>query len=340
MNTHEQPLVSVVTPVYNGEEFLAECIESVLAQSYSSWEYIIVNNCSTDGSLEIALDYAKKDSRIRVHSNGQFVGVMENHNIALRLISPRSKYCKVVCADDWIFPDCLRQLVELGEANPSVGLVGSYSLAGKKVMWDGLEYERKVVNGSEISRATLLGGPYVFGSPTSLLYRADLVGKSKAFYPNSSPHADTTACYQALEHSDFGFVHQVLSYTRIHSESQTSRSIKFGTIQLAVMRDLSRFGPKYLSPLEINERFEYLIGWYYRALVHVLLEQSRKKEFWQQQKAALQEIGPRLSLAKLLKTALSMGFGLLLRPRVALKRILAIRQGTGKVEGRYYQDEN
>ncbi len=57
MNTSEQTLVSVVTPVYNGEDFLVECIESVLRQSYSNWEYIIVNNCSTDRTLEIALNY-------------------------------------------------------------------------------------------------------------------------------------------------------------------------------------------------------------------------------------------------------------------------------------------
>ena len=46
-----QPLVSVVTPVYNGQAYLAECIESVLAQSYSNWQYTVVNNCSTDATL-------------------------------------------------------------------------------------------------------------------------------------------------------------------------------------------------------------------------------------------------------------------------------------------------
>src|SRR5271165_4387922 len=174
MSLHEEPLVSVLTPVYNMGDFLAECIESILNQTYRNYEYIIVNNCSTDRTLEIASDYAKKDGRIRVHSNNKLVGVMENHNIALSLISPESKYCKVVCADDFIFADCLSKMVEFAEANPSVGLVGSYSLAGKKVTYNGLEYERKVVSGKDICRATLLGGPYVFGCPTSLLYRADL----------------------------------------------------------------------------------------------------------------------------------------------------------------------
>src|SRR5438093_8149037 len=58
-----QPLVSVVTPIYNGEKYLAECIESVLAQTYQNWEYVIVNDCSTDRSLDIAQYYTHKIGR-------------------------------------------------------------------------------------------------------------------------------------------------------------------------------------------------------------------------------------------------------------------------------------
>ena len=63
------PLVSVVTPVYNGETTLCECIESVLAQTYPNWNYVIVDNCSTDRTHDIAQEYAVKDARIRVHRN-------------------------------------------------------------------------------------------------------------------------------------------------------------------------------------------------------------------------------------------------------------------------------
>jgi glycosyltransferase involved in cell wall biosynthesis len=336
VSLQEEPLISVLTPVFNGEDYLAECIESVLAQTYSKWEYIIVNNCSTDRTLEIALDYAKRDSRIRVHNNREFLGVIANHNLAFSLISPAAKYCKVVSADDFIFPECVRRMVDLAEANPTVGLVGTYLLAGKKVLCDGLEYERKVVKGSEISRATLLGGPYVFGSPTSLLYRSDLIRESQAFYPHSSPHADTTACYRVLEHSDFGFVHQVLAYARIHADSQTSTSLKVGTFDLARTGDLTRFGPKYLSPSELKQRLDCFLDSYYRVVVHVLVERSGDQEFLDRQKAALQEIGLRFSFVKLLNTALRMGFGLLLKPGVAFKKLLALKRNAGKVEARYY----
>src|SRR5215813_10168299 len=95
----DTPLVTVLTPVYNGEEFLAECIDSVLAQDYDNWEYHIVDNCSTDGTRSIAQSYAERDSRIHVTLNTTFVNVAENHNRAFRLVSPESRYFKVVSAD-------------------------------------------------------------------------------------------------------------------------------------------------------------------------------------------------------------------------------------------------
>lgn len=66
MSAESQPLVTVITPVYNGQEYIAECIQSVLDQTYSRWEYLIVDNCSQDRSLEIARQFASKDARIRI----------------------------------------------------------------------------------------------------------------------------------------------------------------------------------------------------------------------------------------------------------------------------------
>ena len=121
MDFDRRPLVSVVTPVYNGEEFLRECIESVLAQTYSSWRYVIVDNCSTDRTFDIASEYASRDPRIHVQRTDRFVNAVANYNNAIRQTSHRSAYCKVVAADDWLYPTCLQQMVELAEAYPSVG---------------------------------------------------------------------------------------------------------------------------------------------------------------------------------------------------------------------------
>jgi glycosyltransferase involved in cell wall biosynthesis len=330
------PLVSVLTPVYNGGEFLEQCIESVLAQTFSDYEYIIVNNRSTDNTLDIARHYESKDHRIRVHNNSDFLGVMENHNLALSLMSPATKYCKIVCADDFIFPHCLEQMVNFADAHESVGMVGCYMLAGKKVMNVGLEYERSVVSGRDICRETLLGGPYVFGAPSSLLYVSDLIRKSTPFYPNSSPHADTSACYKWLRDCDFGFVHQVLTYTRIHPDSQTSRSIRFGTIIRAQISDLTQYGGYYLTPEELNKRTDELMNWYYSWLVRRIYEHRDDREFWDIQKAGLRDLGFTFSPARLYKTAALRAIREMGSPGAALRKVMRLKKSSKKIEAQYY----
>ncbi|HYL80162.1 MAG TPA: glycosyltransferase family A protein, partial [Candidatus Acidoferrum sp.] len=154
--------MSILTPAFNAEPFLAECIESVLAQTYSHWEHTIVNNCSTDRTLEIARAYAQRDRRIRVESNDRFIGALENHNRACSFVAPRSRYCKFLFADDFLFPTCLAEMVRLAETHPSVGVVGAYGLRGTRVAWDGLPFPSTVVPGRDLCRATLLHKtPYV-----------------------------------------------------------------------------------------------------------------------------------------------------------------------------------
>ena len=331
------PFVSVITPCYNGAAFIGECIDSVLAQTHGNFEYILVNNCSKDNTLQIMKDYAAKDSRIKVHDNTDFLDVMVNHNHAMSFMSPNAKHCKCVSADDWIFPDCLRQLVELAEQNPSVGIVGSYSIEGSRVLFEGLEYEQKVVKGSEICRQTLMGKmPYVLGAPTTLLYRADLIRSVKEFFPyaKGAPHADMSAVYQALQHSDFGFVHQVLSYTRIHAASETSSSFKYGRINRALLADMARFGPLYLSPSELELHLGLATDKYYTWLVAALLENSFSKEFLDIQRAGLRDIGFELSNARIARAALQRGIEWVENPTVISRKLSAMLRRKGKVVAR------
>jgi len=305
MLTHDEPLVSVVTPVYNGEDFLAECIESVLKQTYQNYEYIIVNNCSTDRTLQIALDYAQKDSRIRVHNNEKFVAVIANHNIAFGLISPEAKYCKVVSADDFIFPDCISRMVELAEANPSVGIVGSYQLSGDLVRWQGFRYPRAVVSGVDMCRRMFLGGDktFGFGSPTSILYRADLVRSRAEFYPNASPHSDTSACFECLRTSDFGFVYEILSFERTHSETQSSASVQLNRYTSATLNDVICYGPFFLDREEQAKKLDETLKEYHRFLAVNYFGGFKGKEFWDYHKGRLAELGYPLTRLALLKAA-------------------------------------
>jgi glycosyltransferase involved in cell wall biosynthesis len=298
----QQPLVSVITPVYNGEEFLAECIESVLAQTYQNWDYTIVNNRSTDRTLEIARRYAAMDSRIRVHDNAEFLPIIPNHNHAIRQISLESSYCKVVLADDWIFPECLMKMVSLAQAHPSVGLVGAYGLQGDgiHVMWRGIPFPQTVVTGKEACRLRLLTGIYVFGAPTATLVRSDFIRKVQSFYDESNLHADSTVCFRILQESDFGFVHQILTFTRTRAESNTTFSERMNSIQLSFLTELIQFGPACLNQSEYQSRLSVRLREYYQVLAEGLL-QFRGTEYLQFHKKWLQALGISLDKIKLLQ---------------------------------------
>lgn len=326
MTSFREPLVSIVTPVYNGEAYLAECIESVLAQTYSCWDYTVVNNCSTDGTLDIAQRYAKQDRRICVHTNDKFLAIMENANNAVRLISPDSKYCKNLSADDWLFPECIARMVQLAEANPSVGIVGSYQLSGGGdgkwyVRTYGLPYSSTVVSGREIARAHLLDKLDVLGNPTSNLYRADLVRRANSFYPNSTPEADISACYECLRFADFGFVHQVLSYERIHPGQVTQSSINLNAYFANKLGDLRAYGQFYLTGEELERRVNELTEEYYSFLVKSAVG-GRDKAFWNYHRRRLKELGYPLSGVRLAKGIAARLLDRLLNPKQTTESLL------------------
>jgi glycosyltransferase involved in cell wall biosynthesis len=324
MTSRQQPLVSVVTPVYNGEQYLRECIESVLAQTYTNWDYTIVNNCSTDRTLDIAREYAAKDSRILIHDNETLVRVIPNHNIAFRQISPRSKYCKVVQADDWLFPECIEKMVGLAEEHPTVAIVGSYGLWGKRVAWDGLPYPSTVLTGRDVCRANLLDRIYVFGSPTSLLFRSDIVRSRGSFYNESFLHADKEVCLEFLQHHDFGFVHQVLTFTRVREESMTSVSDALQMTLPSILYDLVKYGPKYLSEDELKRRVDEHLQLYYRFLGEQVYRR-RGREFWSFHRGKLATLGYPLSTLRVTATAIDWALDRILNPRrsaeAALRRL-------------------
>jgi glycosyltransferase involved in cell wall biosynthesis len=270
-----QPLVSIVTPVYNGDNYLAQCIESVLNQTYSNWEYVIVNNASTDRSLEIAQVYAGNDPRIKVHSNPKLLDAIDNFNHSLTQASPESKYCKIVHADDWLFPECIQKMVAVSEKYPSIGIVSAYRLEENFVSLDGLPYPSPFVSGRQICRTKLMGGsgaPYLFGSPSSLLIRSDLIRKRKNFYSENHPHTDKDVCFDILKESDFGFVHQVLTFTRRHNESRTSIAKKLDSNKLYRVKILIKHGPVFLNDEEYSQALEDEMHRYYQYLAKNYIE--------------------------------------------------------------------
>lgn len=296
-----QPFVSVLTPVYNGEKFLEECIQSVLNQNYENWEYVIVDNQSTDNSSQIIEKYAGRDRRIRVHRNEEFLPQMENLNHAFRQISPQSKYCKVVHADDWLFPDCISEMVKVAEKHPSVGIVSSYRLDEKLVNLDGLPYPSMCTPGEEIAKKYLAIGTSYFGSPSSLLIRTDLIVKRDKVYEESLLATDTAACLDFLKESDFGFVHQVLTFTRRHDMSISNTEAKESYAFLhARLYALLTYGPHFLSETELEHSVARHLNKFYILLSRNLIENKSIAEF-KRQREVLRQLDVRFEHGKFMK---------------------------------------
>lgn len=119
MDANERPMVSVLMTTYNREKYLAIAVESVLASTYTDFELIIVDDQSKDRSYEIALEYAERDSRVRVFRNEKNLGDYPNRNKAASLA--RGKYLKYVDADDMIYPTGLQVMVSGMENFPEAG---------------------------------------------------------------------------------------------------------------------------------------------------------------------------------------------------------------------------
>ncbi len=116
-----RPRVSIGVPVRNGERFLAEAIDSLLAQSYTDFELIISDNASSDGTEAICREYAARDPRVRYYRSEQDVGLANNFNYLF--IRARGEYFKWAAADDVHEPDWIARCLAVLENDPSVVLV-------------------------------------------------------------------------------------------------------------------------------------------------------------------------------------------------------------------------
>ncbi|CAN5455341.1 N/A [soil metagenome] len=119
LNVKDQPLVSLLMPSYNSEEFIGEAIESVIASTYQNWELIVVDDLSKDRTLEIARSYEAKDSRIKVYLNEKNEGDYPNRNVAASYA--KGKYIKYIDHDDAIYYWGLEVEVEMMERFPEAG---------------------------------------------------------------------------------------------------------------------------------------------------------------------------------------------------------------------------
>lgn len=284
------PLVSIVTPVFNGARWLQPCIESVQAQTHRHLEHVILDNASTDDTRRIAARFAASDRRIRIHANRATIPATDNWNRALELMSPEARYCWLLPADDFMYATAVERMVAVALRHPSVGIVGSLRHRGSEIQCRGLPQEREVFSGHLIGRLFLEESVFAI-APTTNLVRSDLVRARNPFFPRRYFHEDIAAFLDVLRACDFGFVHQVLAFSRPHEHSITAT---IAEPQQTVLRDslrlLIEYGPDYFAPGELRQIERRQLRRYYRRLLRSYF-QSGGAAFRRHHLAALRELG-------------------------------------------------
>lgn len=177
----KRPIVSICIPVYNGAPYLTSTVESVMSQTFQDFEVVILDNCSTDGTAEVAARFS--DPRVRILRHQQNIGVVANWNRAL--LEASGKYLKIVCADDRLLPDCLSRQVALLDTYPNVGMVacarqvidsqGNPLLARR---YPGSAGEK---SGAAVIRKCTRWGTNLLGEPVAVLFRTDLISQVRGF---------------------------------------------------------------------------------------------------------------------------------------------------------------
>jgi glycosyltransferase involved in cell wall biosynthesis len=232
-------LVSVVIPVFNTERFLAEAVDTVLAQSYAQWELLLVDDGSTDSSTTIARRYADSDpARISYleHPNHGNAGVCASRNLGVR--QSRGEYVALLDADDLWLPNKLQEQVELAQAYPEAGLIYGHS-----IYFDG-------GGGQNTERVPPLAPPgklylppallkltYPLGSagapcPSDFLMRYELLeeigGFEESFDPNYSLYEDQAFLAKVYLHTPVFVAGTCWDKYRCHELSCTGRTQRKG----------------------------------------------------------------------------------------------------------------
>jgi glycosyltransferase involved in cell wall biosynthesis len=312
--------VAVITPVHHGASHLARCVESVLSQTYSHWQYVIVNE-GTAATRAAAEACARRDPRIRLQPAAD-----AGFAAALHSCAADARYCKIVLPDDWLHPQCLERMVDVAEDHPRVALVSAYTLAGDWVVNEGLTHPSTVVPGREIARQSLLHGLSVFGSPSSVLWRADVIRARDPFYDEQTRHAHMETCFDLLQEWDFGFVHQVLTFTH---EDAAALGIRNSIRAVSRVACLHRFGPAFLTPAELAATTRDAWRAYYTYLGWGLLRRQGG-DFWAHHRTELRRIGKTIQPERVAWGAARAVWDLLRHPATlpgAVRRSLARIRG-------------
>ena len=272
-HAENQPLVAIVIPVYNGGDFLEETLASVNAQTYRNLVICFSDNASTDATLQI-IARAKVEGPfpVKLVTHDELIPQAANWNAALALVPDDAKYFRLLCADDLIAPTAIEKMVALMEAEPSIGVTGSYCLNyGDRVDNTGLDPARERFSGAEAVR------PFVLRTfdpipPSHIMVRSTLKDfrAPNGFYDESRQvsHICTDVSIDLLQHCDFGMIHEPLGYVRIHEASVTQSVSGPAKREIADwLTFIDRYGKTFFNEKELADVRRRHLSHYYRRLL-------------------------------------------------------------------------
>lgn len=213
-NSIKEPTVTVLMPVYNGELYLREAIESILSQTFSDFEFLIIDDGSTDQSVSIINSYS--DKRIRLVSNEENCGLVETLNKGIQLA--KGEYIARMDADDISFRKRLEKQVEFMELHPILAVCGTWY---KKNIRGKIKIIQHLPLSNEEIRCVLF-----FNSPIahpSVMIRKSVINEHNMSYSSSFKHAEDYELWiKIIEIAQIANLPDALIYYRQHSEQVSS----------------------------------------------------------------------------------------------------------------------
>lgn len=208
-------LVSIIMPMYNSARFVAQSIESVQAQTYPNWELLIVDDVSTDASVEVVEKYAKEDSRIKLFSNPTNCGAAEARNYALR--EAKGRWIAFLDSDDLWLPEKLAKQVPFMANN---GYHFSYTQY-REMDDDGVHTGIMLTGPKKVGKAKLFAYDYI--GCLTVMYEREYVGLIQI--PNLKKRNDYAMWLKVVKHCPCYLLPELLAEYRVRSSgSVTNRN--------------------------------------------------------------------------------------------------------------------
>ncbi len=231
-----KPFISVYIPVYNGEKHIKECLDSVLGQTFQDFEVVICDDRSSDGTVDIIKEYARRDPRIIFSQNEVNFGCVLNHK---RCISyTRGEWIKPINHDDLLSPTCLEKMASKTSRNiPIMACRRDFILAEdvsatiraallKFTHVDDFFPNKTEISAQEISCAAIDHFSENFiGEPVVMMIKRDALNRFDSYNPNMSIIADLEYWLRVSSNTGMVYIPEVLASFRIHNDSITARLI-------------------------------------------------------------------------------------------------------------------